>query len=245
MIPKIIHYCWFGGKPLPQEAKRCIDSWRKFLPDYEIREWNENNFDVNIIPYTYEAYRLKKYAFVSDYARFYILYHYGGLYFDTDVEIIAPMSEIIARGAFFGCEKGESNDTQIASGLGLAVEPFHPIYADILNNYNHLHYTTWSGINEETVVGVITRILRNKKLSTCCDGIEKVEGIYIYPPEYFCPKNYYTGEQEITDKTVSIHHYSATWVTDGQPLVNRLIKRYKYITTRALSSLRHFALHNY
>lgn len=245
MIPKIIHYCWFGGKPLPPEAKRCIDSWRKFLPDYEIKEWNESNFNVNIIPYTYEAYLLKKYAFVSDYARFYILYHYGGLYFDTDVEIIAPIDDIIARGAFFGYEKGEGDDTHIASGLGIAAEPFHPLYADILNKYNHLHYTTWTGINEETVVGVITKILRTKKISTFCDGIDMVEGIYIYNPEYFCPKNYYTGEMRITDKTVSIHHYSATWVTDGRPFLWRIKKRYNYIKIRALSSLKRFSLNKY
>lgn len=245
MIPKIIHYCWFGGQPLPAEAKRCIDSWRKFLPDYEIKEWNESNFNVNIIPYTYEAYRLKKYAFVSDYARFYVLYHHGGLYFDTDVEIIAPMDEIIKRGAFFGREKGEGDDSNIAPGLGIAVGPFHPLYADILNKYNHLHYTTWLGINKETVVGVITKILRTKRICTFRDGIDMVEDIYVYHSEYFCPKNYYTGELSITDKTVSIHHYSATWVTDGQPLHKRIIKRYKYIKTRALSLLKRFTIKNY
>jgi len=102
MIPKIIHYCWFGRNPLPASALKCIYSWRKFLPNYEIKEWNEDNFDVNIIPYTREAYEAKKYAFVSDYARFYILYHYGGLYFDTDVEIIKPMDDIVERGNFYG-----------------------------------------------------------------------------------------------------------------------------------------------
>lgn len=95
MIPKIIHYCWFGGNPLPPLAQECIASWRKFLPDYEIREWNESNFDVNSIPYTAEAYRQKKYAFVSDYARFWIIYHYGGLCFDTDVEVIKPLDDIL------------------------------------------------------------------------------------------------------------------------------------------------------
>ena len=104
MIPKVIHYCWFGGNPLPASAKKCIASWRKYLPDYEIKEWNESNFDVNIIPYTAEAYKAKKYAFVSDYARFWILYKYGGLYFDTDVEVIKNMDDIIAKGAFMGCE---------------------------------------------------------------------------------------------------------------------------------------------
>ena len=104
MIPKVIHYCWFGRNPLPASARKCIDSWKKFFPDYEIKEWNEDNFDVNMIPYTHEAYSVKKYAFVSDYARFWILYNYGGLYFDTDVEVIRPMDDIVARGPFMGIE---------------------------------------------------------------------------------------------------------------------------------------------
>ncbi len=104
MIPKVIHYCWFGGNPLPESAQKCIASWRKFLPDYEIKEWNESNFDVNAIPYTAQAYAAKKYAFVSDYARFSILYDNGGLYFDTDVEVIRPMDDIIENGPFMGFE---------------------------------------------------------------------------------------------------------------------------------------------
>ena len=104
MIPKVIHYCWFGRNPLPPLAVKCIESWKKFLPGYEIKEWNEDNFDVNIIPYIQEAYEARKYAFVSDYARFYILYHHGGIYFDTDVEVIKSIDDIIERGAFMGCE---------------------------------------------------------------------------------------------------------------------------------------------
>ena len=98
MIPKVIHYCWFGGKPLPELAEKCLASWRKYLPGYEIRRWDESNFDINILPYTREAYGAKKYAFVSDYARFWILYNQGGIYFDTDVEVIAPLDSIIAAG---------------------------------------------------------------------------------------------------------------------------------------------------
>ena len=104
MIPKIIHYCWFGGKPLPKSAIKCIKSWRKFFPDYEIKEWNESNFDVNMMTYTREAYAAQKYAFVSDVARFWILYREGGVYFDTDVEVIAPMNDIIESGPFMGVE---------------------------------------------------------------------------------------------------------------------------------------------
>ena len=129
MIPKIIHYCWFGRNPLPESAKKCIDSWRKFLPDYEIKEWNEDNFDVNIIPYTQQAYEAKKYAFVSDYARFWILYHHGGVYFDTDVEVIRPMDDIIKKGPFMGREKGAyikatgDNTVEVKGDAGLGVAP--------------------------------------------------------------------------------------------------------------------------
>ena len=124
MIPKIIHYCWFGRNPLPELALKCIASWKKYMPDYEIKEWNEDNFDVNIIPYTAEAYAQKKYAFVSDYARFWILYRYGGIYFDTDVEVIRPIDDIIARGNFMGFEtdpnpkKGDASEGRVAPGRG-------------------------------------------------------------------------------------------------------------------------------
>ena len=109
MIPKKIHYCWFGRGPLPDLAKKCIASWRKYLPEYEIKEWNEDNFDVHCIPYCSEAYDAGKYAFVSDYARFKILYEYGGLYFDTDVEVIKAMDDIISRGPFMGCVRVGGN----------------------------------------------------------------------------------------------------------------------------------------
>ena len=127
MIPKIIHYCWFGRGEKPALAKKCIASWRKFFPDYEIKEWNEGNFDVNIIPYTAEAYACKKYAFVSDYARFWVLYKYGGLYFDTDVEVIRPMDDIVARGPFMGIETPATfgNLPNVAPGLGLGGKPPH------------------------------------------------------------------------------------------------------------------------
>ena len=123
-IPKVIHYCWFGGNPLPELAQRCIDSWRKYLPDYEIKEWNESNFNVNIIPYTAEAYQQGKYAFVSDYARFWILYRYGGIYFDTDVEVIRPLDDVLDRGGFMGFEthyKESLNPHEVATNPGLSL----------------------------------------------------------------------------------------------------------------------------
>ena len=141
MIPKIIHYCWFGRNPLPELAQKCIASWKKYLPDYEIKEWNEDNFDVNIIPYTAEAYAQKKYAFVSDYARFWIQHKYGGIYFDTDVEVIRPIDDIIARGNFMGfetdpnSEKGDASNASVNPGLGLGVAPGLGVIIKLLDYY--------------------------------------------------------------------------------------------------------------
>ena len=241
MIPKVIHYCWFGGNPLPKSAQKCIASWRKYLPDYEIKEWNESNFDVNIIPYTAEAYKAKKYAFVSDYARFWILYKYGGLYFDTDVEVIKNMDDIIAKGPFMGCEneaKAGATLTRlgVAPGLGLGVNPGLGLYGEILNWYNTHHFITWTGVIEKNVVDITTEILNKNGIEILDDGVLKSSGILIYPKEYFCPKDYITGEMNITDKTKSIHHYSATWVGNKRTFVDKVIKRLKFILIR-ISSL--------
>ena len=167
MIPKIIHYCWFGRNPLPESAKKCIDSWRKFLPDYEIKEWNEDNFDVNIIPYTQQAYNAKKYAFVSDYARFWILYHHGGVYFDTDVEVIKSMDDIIEKGAFFGMEVLDKKKgiIAVAPGLGMASEAKHPLYKRMLDGYVNLNFILENGEkNPFSMIPMLTGFLSNDGL---------------------------------------------------------------------------------
>ena len=213
MIPKVIHYCWFGRNPLPESAKKCIDSWRKFFPEYEIKEWNEDNFDVNIIPYTAEAYKARKYAFVSDYARFWILYHYGGLYFDTDVEIIKPMNDIIERGGFMGIEE-DGRDEEfplIAPGLGLAVEAKHPIYKSLLDYYSTLHFIDEKGKPQlTTIVRHNTKILIESGLKPT-NVLQEIEGIWIYPKDYFNPLNDLTGKLEKTANTRSIHWYMRSW----------------------------------
>ena len=226
MIPKIIHYCWFGGNPLPPLAEKCIASWKRFLPDYEIKEWNEQNFDVNIIPYTAEAYQAKKYAFVSDYARFWILYHYGGLYFDTDVEVIKPMGSIIAKGAFMGCEQDSKPGIEltVAPGLGLAVESKHEIYKAILEEYDSFHFLNEDGSNnDKTVVEYVTEILKKHGLRNS-PGIQNINGINVYPSEYFCPRNTVTKRMHITNNTYTIHHYMASW-KDGGFNLKRIIRK--------------------
>lgn len=218
MIPKIIHYCWFGRNPLPPLAIKCIESWKKYLPDYEIKEWNEDNFDVNIIPYTQEAYKAKKYAFVSDYARFWILYKYGGLYFDTDVEVIKPMDDIITKGPFMGCEK-EIKDVKgatalaVAPGLGLGVNPGLGLYKEMLDLYDILHFVNSDGsCNFKTVVEYTTEILCKHGLINS-NEIQLCAGIWIYPKEYFCPMDYDSGKIRLTSNTKTIHHFSASWLS--------------------------------
>ena len=229
MIPKIIHYCWFGGNPLPVSVQRCIASWKRFLPDYEIREWNENNFDVNMIPYTSEAYKAKKYAFVSDYARYWILYQYGGLYFDTDVEIIKNMDDTIAKGAFMGCENeakagGMPNEIGVNPGLGLGADSGLSLYREIIEIYNNLHFIRPDGtLNYETIVSITTRHLCKKGLLNT-NKVQLVSGVWIYPKEYFCPKDYRTLEMQITSNTCSIHHFNDSWHSKYEKIERRFWK---------------------
>lgn len=235
MIPKIIHYCWFGGKNLPALAQKCINSWKKYLPDYEIKEWNETNFDVNIIPYTKEAYAEKKYAFVSDYARFWILYHYGGLYFDTDVEIIKPLDDIVSRGPFMGCEVDAneiaSSMPSVAPGLGLAATVGMSFYKKILDLYGTLHFVNSDNIqNLTTVVTYTTNLLVSHGLRSK-RGIQLIDGMWIYPKEYFCPMNTLC-QMEKTVNTRTIHHYSASWL----PYHKQFIKKLKRLLGYSFSS---------
>lgn len=219
MIPKIIHYCWFGGNSLPEDARMCISSWKKYLPDYEIKEWNEGNFDVNCCPYVKEAYEAKKYAFVSDYARFYVLYYVGGLYFDTDVEVIKNMDHIVACGNFMGFEKSLATQKQakvtssanvlgVAPGLGLGVKSGLGLLRELLDFYELKEHFA---IQDGTVVDYTTSILHKHGLVNV-HKLQRVADVTIYPADYFCPMDSTTGITTITENTVSIHHYSSSWI---------------------------------
>lgn len=227
MIPKIIHYCWFGRKPLPPLALHCIESWKKFFPDYEIKEWNENNFDVNILPYTTEAYEAKKYAFVSDYARFWILYNYGGLYFDTDVEVIKSFEDIVSMGAFMGCETSVHSETSslaVAPGLGLGCESGLSFYKEMLDLYASLNFIKEDqSLNLKTIVEYTTELLIKFGLKHI-NEIQLVSDIYIYPKEYFCPIDYRTKKCNITHNTRTIHHYAESWHNKRQKLKGFIIR---------------------
>ncbi len=235
MIPKTIHYCWFGGNPLPELAQKCIASWKRFCPEFEIIEWNESNFDVNCCNYVREAYEAKKWAFVSDYARFKILYEHGGLYFDTDVEVIKPLDEVISRGGFMGREEGISGG--VAPGLGLGVTPGLGLYKELLEAYHSRHFINEDGsYNQKTIVEYTTEALLNYGLKSS-NEIQFVAGIYIYPKEYFCPMNYVSGEVKITNNTYSIHHYSASWHNEKQKYAFALQRKFNRIFPKRVAAI--------
>ncbi len=214
MIPKIIHYCWFGGASLPSLAQKCIESWKRYLPDYEIKEWNEKNFDVECNEYVKEAYKAKKWAFVSDVARFKVLYDEGGIYFDTDVEVIRDMSYIIEMGSFMGSE----TEKKIAAGLGLGAEPCMPIYKEILEDYEGSRFILEDGsLDLTTVVDRVTKIMSRHGFSSA-ERIVCIDGINIYPRDYFDPMDMESGRIKITENTVSIHHYMASWCDSSSRL---------------------------
>lgn len=223
MIPKIIHYCWFGGNPLPELAQKCIKSWKKYCPDYEIKRWDETNFDITSCNYIREAYKEKMWAFVSDYARFKILYENGGMYLDTDVELIAPMDDIIERGPFMGLEVADR--INVATGLGFAVYAGHNLIKEILESYHNTHFTKNEDGFYETVVERVTHIIL-KYDNIYPDKISEVAGIVIYPPEYFCPINFKTGKMTITENTHSIHHYTASWFNKIQRTMLSINRRF-------------------
>lgn len=207
-IPKKIHYCWFGRNKLPKEMKKYIAGWKKLCPDYEIIEWNEDNFDLNSCDYVREAYSAKKWAFVSDYARFKILFEHGGVYFDTDVELLKNLDYVLSDGPFLGMEYG----SQIAPGLGMAAYPEMKYCKDMLDLYNGIHFINADGTtNLKTICQYTTEYFMGRGLEDK-EIIQKIDDIVIYPKEYFNPCDLDTGKIVVSENTISIHHYSGTWV---------------------------------
>ena len=211
-IPKVIHYCWFGKGEMPKLANKCIKSWKKYCPDYEIVCHNEDNFDMTQNRYLNEAYKAGKWAFVSDYARLKIIYDNGGIYLDTDVELIKPIDDLLLTKGFMGFdEKGI-----VATGLGFGAEKGNEIVSEFLKDYDNIPFVLPDGSYD---------------LTPCPDrNTEALKrlgmDITFLPDEYLCPMNYYTGNKKITENTYSIHHYSASWtsvVTKRTTRIKRII----------------------
>lgn len=218
MIYKTIHYCWFGRNPKTALIKKCMQSWKKFCPDYEIIEWNEDNFDINCCDYVREAYEAKKWAFVSDYCRFYVLYHKGGIYLDTDVELIKPIDSL--GGAFVGFE----NADHVASGLIRGAESGDIICMEMLKSYHDDHFKNNDGtLNLMTVCARETEIMAKHGLKRN-NQYQIVENTVVYPTEYFNPIDHETGRIHTTSRTISLHHYAASWVSKNDRLRGKIAK---------------------
>lgn len=206
-IPKTIHYCWFGGNPLPELAQKCISSWEKYCPDYEIVRWDESNFDVNCCDYVKEAYEAKKWAFVSDVARLNALVRHGGIYMDTDVEVLRPIDEFLQYDAFSGFERSDA----IPTGL-MASKANHPLFEELLNEYNNKHFIKEDGTYDLTTnVKYITDTCLKHGLQLN-NTFQTVYGFTLFPHDYFCPVNSKTGKIELTDNSYTIHHFAGSWV---------------------------------
>lgn len=212
MIPKIIHYCWFGGSPIPDKYKKYMDTWKKNCPEYLIKEWNEKNFDVNTNQYCKEAYKAKRWAFVSDYARLKIIYENGGVYLDTDVEMIKDLSPLISDGIGF---IGFQNVMEVTTGLGFAAEKGNACVKAMLDVYNKRHFLGDNGkmnlipCPASNTVGLLKCGLKiGKKYS---EEIQHLEGIRVYPKEYFNPLDFDTSKLETTENSYMIHRYDASW----------------------------------
>ena len=207
MIPKIIHYCWFGRGPMPELAQICIESWHKYMPDYEYKLWNEDNFDVNSNQYVKEAYEARKFAFVTDYVRLYALYTEGGIYMDTDVEVLKPYDDLLSLTAFTGYEGSKTYPPVTGTMASIAGGEW---VAEQLAAYDNAHFLKSDGsLDLTTNTTRISKIMQQGGFVQ--DGQKQVyKGMHIFPVEYFCPRQT-TGEILITENTYCDHHFMGTW----------------------------------
>lgn len=208
MIPKIIHYCWFGRGEKPESVKKYIKGWHEILPDYTFKEWNEDNFDINSNQYVREAYEARKFAFVTDYVRLYALYHEGGIYMDTDVEVLSTFDPFLHHTAFSGFE----TDGNVPTGM-MAAEKGSVWARDLLSGYGNRRFILPDGTCDTTTnTFVITKYMVDKGL-ILNNKYQDFPGLCtMYPAEYFCPKDHRTGKIRCTSKTVCIHHFAGSWL---------------------------------
>lgn len=221
MIPRIIHYCWFGRGAMPQLAQDCIASWHKFMPDWEYKLWNEDNFDVNSVPYVKEAYDAGKYAFVTDYVRLYALYKEGGVYMDTDVEVLKSYEDLLSLTAFTGYEGSKKRPPVTGT---IASQPGGLWVKNQLEEYSGAHF-----LNSDGTMDLMTNTERISRSMSAKGFVQNgqyqvFEGMHIFPTEYFCPRQT-TGEVLITEKTYCDHHFMASWTGSNRKhsLIYRIV----------------------
>lgn len=216
MIQKKIHYCWFGKKQLPKKAQKCIKSWKKYCPDYEIIEWNEDNFDVYQNKYTTKMYQEKKFAFLSDYSRLYIILHEGGFYFDVDVEIIKPLDSLLEHSAFFGFE----TEKYVNTGVGFGAEAGNQLVKSMLSEYD-----IFLRGDKDTIGCPFLNTKALEKHGLIINGKQQtIDGAVIYPINFFNPYDDPTGKLNITEDTYSIHWFAKSWM-DRKTIIRSMIMK--------------------
>lgn len=219
MIPKVIHYCWFGGKPLPHDVLKCIESWRQYCPDYEIKRWDESNFDVTSHPFMKAAYAAKAWAFVSDYARLKIVYEYGGVYLDTDVELIRNIDFLLENQCFIGIQQPE---LLCNTGLGFGAEKTNPVVHKMIECYDSIIFEK-SKENTFACPWLNDKVIRSLgKVSN--QEITRLNNITVYPPSFFDPISTGNTQNLLCEDTVSINHYAASWTGNSQRLKRKVIR---------------------
>lgn len=225
MIPKIIHYCWFGKKALPTSVQKNIETWKNFLPDYKIKEWNEENFDVEMMPYTSEAYFAKKYAFVSDVARLYALVTEGGLYLDTDMIFLKSLPDSFLQvPAFAGIESEDKIATSILASI-----PNHPIFKYFFEDYKKRQFFELLKFSRKPNTQRFKEIMLKRGFIPC-NKQQYIADIQIYPQEYFCNKDYKTGRYYTTEISYAIHDFAGTWCNNPKTLYQRVLSRCKQLS---------------
>lgn len=219
-IPHIIHYCWFGGKPLPTQYEKYIETWKKNFPDFKVMKWDENNFPIDQYNYAQEAMQAGKMAFVSDVARIHALYNWGGVYFDTDVEVIKNFTSLLkGKSAVLGVE-----DEYKTIGTGfLAFEPEHEICYEMLNFYRNNSFLSQSESMSNTQI--LANLIKKKYNIELADKIQVLDNLIIYPSCYFTAYNGYTGKIKIVDETCCVHHFSASWHSPVRKFKDGIKKR--------------------
>ncbi len=211
IIPKKIHYCWFGKRKIPDFLKNCMESWSKYCPDYEIIQWNETNFDVSKYEYTQQAYENEKYGFVTDVARLDILYQHGGIYMDTDVKLLKSFNELLYQRGFVGVEKWGNINT----GGGVGVVPYHPMIQEMINERMKIPFLWNDGsFNMETNGLYETKpfIRHGMRID---NSLQIINGITVYPSSVFHPYDYISCEEKVEDNTISIHYFYGGWMDEN------------------------------
>lgn len=227
LIPKIIHYCWFGKSPIPDRFLRNIDTWEKKLPGYDIKCWNEDNYDIEKCRFMKQAYEKKKYGFVPDYARLDIVYSYGGIYLDVDVEVLRSWNDLLYYPLFCGYE----NEQYVAFGLGFGAKKGNKILKEMMDDYQEMDFIDESSGVRKPIPSPIHQTRIMKKHGLLCDGQSRDYGDFLaLSPMYFAPINLEAGIRRPKSESFSIHQYAGTWLDEDDNIKkDSAIRKYSFL----------------